>query len=83
MALLKEYKMRVFSHSDVDIGCMDLFTHKIELLPSSKPVKQNLRNVTQAQEEHVKKEIEKYLKFGVISPTQSEWALGKPYRSST
>ncbi len=72
-ALLAEYKNRIFAHSEVDIGCTDLFTHKIELLPGSRPVKQNLRNVTQAQEEHVRKEIEKYLKFGVISPAQSEW----------
>ncbi|MEN7973341.1 MAG: reverse transcriptase domain-containing protein [Verrucomicrobiota bacterium] len=72
--ILTEYKERVFAHSDVDIGCTQRLVHDIKLLPGSRPVKQKARPVTQAQEQAVKEEVAKYLRFGVISPACSEWS---------
>ncbi|MCP4114282.1 MAG: RNA-directed DNA polymerase, partial [Desulfobacteraceae bacterium] len=72
-ALLSEYKSRVFSHSDIDFGCTDMIEHSIQLLPGSRPIKQTMRTFPQAMEQEAKKEIEKYLKYGVISRTISEW----------
>ncbi|MCP4120077.1 MAG: hypothetical protein GY737_32720, partial [Desulfobacteraceae bacterium] len=72
-ALLAEYKSRIFSHSDIDFGCTDMIEHSIQLLPGSRPIKQTMRTFPQAMEQEAKKEIEKYLKYGVISRTISEW----------
>lgn len=72
--LLSEFKEKIFSHSDLDIGRTHLCSHKIELLDGAKPVKQKCRYTSQAQHKSVEQEVESMLKRGVIVPCQSEWA---------
>ena len=70
--LLSEFK-DVFSHHDLDLGCLTAVKHKIET-KDALPVKQRMKRTPLGFQDVEQQHLDKMIKTGVIRPSTSEWA---------
>ncbi|KAG0848253.1 hypothetical protein G6F17_011811 [Rhizopus arrhizus] len=73
MKLLHRYK-HIFDWNNDTIGKTKLISHKIILEEDTLPISHRPYRISPLESEHLQKELEKYCKLGVISPSNSPWA---------
>ena len=71
--LLSRYS-HVFDWNNDTIGRTDLIRHKIILQEDTLPISHRPYRLSPLEAEYLQKELEKYCKLGVISPSNSPWA---------
>jgi len=70
----------VFSKSEGDLGLSNLITHYIDT-GDTKPIRQPLRRYPPAHVEAISRQVDDYLKQGVLTePSSSPWAVRGKYR---
>ena len=72
LALLMEYS-DVFSKSKSDLGKTSLFQHRINTVDAAQ-IKQRARRIPLSKQTTEKEEVDKMLKNGIISPSNSPWS---------
>lgn len=65
----------VFSHHDLDIGHVEMVTHRIDLTDEI-PFKQRHRRIPPSMYDEVKDHLQQLLKGGIIRQSNSPWASG-------
>ena len=71
--LLKKYE-EIFDWNNDSIGHTRLLQHKITIQEGTLPISHRPYRISPLEAEHLQKELEKYTKLGVISPSNSPWA---------
>ncbi|KAG1040488.1 hypothetical protein G6F43_012278 [Rhizopus delemar] len=71
--LLNKYK-HIFDWESDTIGRTNLMSHKIILEENTLPISHRPYRISPLESEHLQKELDKYCKLGVISPSNSPWA---------
>lgn len=71
--LLKKYE-EIFDWDNNSIGYTKLLRHKITVQEGTLPISHRPYRISPLEAEHLQKELEKYTKLGVISPSNSPWA---------
>ncbi|KAG0774120.1 hypothetical protein G6F22_014319 [Rhizopus arrhizus] len=72
-ALLSRYD-HVFDWNNDTIGRTDLISHKIIIQEDTMPISHRPYRISPLEAEYLQKELDKYCKLGVISPSNSPWA---------
>ena len=70
-ALLKE---DYFSSDSRPFGRSKHVTHKITLLPNARPIHRHPKPMSPLERELVRKQVDEYLRLGIIRPSSSPWA---------
>ena len=71
--LLSRYK-HIFDWDNSTMGRTDLIQHKIIIDKDAMPISHRPYRLSPIEAEYLKKELEKYCKLGIISPSNSPWA---------
>ncbi|KAG1372126.1 hypothetical protein G6F61_011330 [Rhizopus arrhizus] len=71
--LLKKYE-DIFDWNNDTIGHTALLEHKIIIKEDTIPISHRPYRISPLEADHLQKELEKYCKLGVISPSNSPWA---------
>ncbi|KAG1223482.1 hypothetical protein G6F67_009636 [Rhizopus microsporus] len=71
--LLKKYE-EIFDWNNDSIGHTRLLQHKIIVQEGALSISHRPYRISPLEAEHLQKELEKYTKLGVISPSNSPWA---------
>ena len=72
-ALLSRYN-HVFDWNNDTIGRTNLINHKIIIEDNTLPISHRPYRISPLEAEYLQKELDKYCKLGVISPSNSPWA---------
>lgn len=72
-ALLSRYD-HVFDWNNDTIGRTDVINHKIIIQEDTMPISHRPYRISPLEAEYLQKELDKYCKLGVISPSNSPWA---------
>jgi hypothetical protein len=72
-ALLSRYS-HVFDWNNDTIGRTSLINHKIIIEDNTLPISHRPYRISPLEAEYLQKELDKYCKLGVISPSNSPWA---------
>jgi len=73
LKLLKRYQ-HIFDWDNDTIGRTSLINHKIIIEENTLPISHRPYRISPLEAEHLQKELNKYCKLGVISPSNSPWA---------
>ncbi|MHC5804518.1 hypothetical protein ACYTX7_09950, partial [Streptococcus pyogenes] len=73
LKLLKRYQ-HIFDWDNDTIGRTNLINHKIIIEENTLPISHRPYRISPLEAEHLQKELDKYCKLGVISPSNSPWA---------
>ncbi|KAG0976387.1 hypothetical protein G6F28_012671 [Rhizopus arrhizus] len=73
LKLLKRYQ-HIFDWDNDTIGRTNLINHKIIIEENTLPISHRPYRISPLEAEHLQKELNKYCKLGVISPSNSPWA---------
>ena len=71
--LLKKYK-EIFDWDNDTIGHTELLKHKIIIENNAHPISHRPYRISPIEAEYLQKELDKYCKLGVITPSNSPWA---------
>ncbi|KAG1418570.1 hypothetical protein G6F58_005022 [Rhizopus delemar] len=71
--LLQEYK-HIFDWDNNTMGHTDLIQHRIILEKDTMPIRHRPYRLSPIEAEYLQKELDKYCKLGIISPSNSPWA---------
>ncbi|KAG1419562.1 hypothetical protein G6F58_004549 [Rhizopus delemar] len=71
--LLERYK-HIFDWNNDTIGFTNLLAHKIIIKEDTHPISHRPYRMSPIEAEYLQKELEKYTKLGVITPSNSPWA---------
>ena len=71
--LLERYK-HIFDWNNDTIGYTNLLAHKIIIKENTHPISHRPYRMSPIEAEYLQKELEKYIKLGVITPSNSPWA---------
>ena len=72
-ALLYRYE-HIFDWNNDTIGHTDLIKHKIIIDKDAMPISHRPYRISPIEAEYLKKELDKYCKLGIITPSNSPWA---------
>ena len=65
----------VFAVDLSEIGCTNLLTYDIRLKPNTKPIRRRPYKTGWKQREIIEKQVDEWVKCGIIKPSMSEWAF--------
>lgn len=71
--LLHKYR-DIFDWNNDTIGRTNLLTHKIVIQENTMPISHRPYRLSPIEADHLQKELDKYCKLGIITPSNSPWA---------